>query len=1099
MTEIFQPVDWENRQRIAHSLRETLFVEAGAGTGKTKSLVDRITSLVKDGNEIGRIAAITFTEAAAGELRDRVRRRLEEIAVEENSEVCRKAVEEIDKASIQTLHSFAGSLLRECPLEAGLPPGFEVVEEIEAWIDFEERWQKWLDVTMNSESEGEILIKALRLGLNLEKLKSAAVEFHKNYDLLPDGFSQQEEPGREFSSEFVKRMTMLAEWLSFARNSAGDPLVKHCLNLLEIAGRMEKVGPESDAGLVMLGRAGKISCRRGSKKEWGNHPVDGVNACDFVKERLKELEVIVADGLEEVRRAVIVPLLEKLRQMIVDYAGQRKRNGQAQFQDLLIWARDMLKCSREARLYFQKKFSHILIDEFQDTDPIQAEIAFYMAERIGPSGEFETDWSKIKLDQGKLFVVGDPKQSIYRFRRADILTVSKVKDLITAGGTQGCEVPLVQNFRSQYTVIDWVNAVFEECMQDDGSGNQACYIPLEARWKGETNELATGVHYLGGPLEAKVDTVRRQEAGDISQTIFTMRSVPWLIRDEKGSGLRPAAYRDICILMPTRNGLPAIERALDEKGIPYRVESQSLLLGTADVKELLSCMRAIDSPSDKVALTAALRSSAFAMSDVELTQFVENGGNLDYTNPGEADGPVRESLELLARYNRDHTWLTPAETIESFIRERSMEEVCFGRSRPRERLRRLQFVVEKARAFSEIRESSLRGFLDWMEQLADEKARMVEIPVPETDEDAVRIMTIHGAKGREFPIVILTGLGAGSRSKKPAVLFDRRANRVEVSLGTSDGPGFYTAGYDEICSNEEAAEEAERMRVMYVAATRAKDHLVISLYRKVQKTDNSFAEKIERFCNDKPGIWKPVQLMQDAKITEESKEAESFADSEADLARWRSEREKILEKASRPVSISATSIARINKESVEDVYPYRTGRGGTRLGRAVHSVLQSIDLRDGSGLEETARAQSSNEGIPEKTNEVVRLVNNALNTSVVKRAVASGRFYREVYVSAQTESGLVDGFVDLLFEEEDGLVVVDYKTDTIDEEPAESKVYLYSLQAGIYALITQQVTEKRVKEVVLLFLKGPKEVQFTNLVEQMEIAKKAVKSAFQGS
>ena len=123
MTEIFQPVDWENRQRIAHSLRETLFVEAGAGTGKTKSLVDRITSLVKDGNEIGRIAAITFTEAAAGELRDRVRRRLEEIAVEENSEVCRKAVEEIDKASIQTLHSFAGSLLRECPLEAGLPPG----------------------------------------------------------------------------------------------------------------------------------------------------------------------------------------------------------------------------------------------------------------------------------------------------------------------------------------------------------------------------------------------------------------------------------------------------------------------------------------------------------------------------------------------------------------------------------------------------------------------------------------------------------------------------------------------------------------------------------------------------------------------------------------------------------------------------------------------------------------------------------------------------------------------------------------------------------------------------------------------------------------
>jgi ATP-dependent exoDNAse (exonuclease V) beta subunit len=1094
MTDNFIPIDQAERERIETSLKETLFVEAGAGTGKTTALVSRIISLVKAGNEISHIAAITFTEAAAAELRDRVRRELEKAAVQEGNDFCLKAAANLDSASIQTLHGFAGAILREQPLEAGLPPGFEVIEQIEAGIDFEERWQQWLDEAMDSEITGSALIRAMRLGLSLDKLKDAALKFHENYDILPDSFPAESKPGREFASNFVNTVSGLENLLCYARNGEEDQQVKHCRRLLRIARRMETAHPESDAGLVILSRAGRIFYNSGRKADWNNDPQTGENACIVIKEELKALQIEVLSGLELICRAAIIPLLESLRQFVLNYAAKRRREGKAQFHDLLIWTRDLLENNQAARRYYQEKFSHILIDEFQDTDPIQAKIAFFLAENADPTGQFEKDWLKISAVPGKLFVVGDTKQSIYRFRRADIVTVTEVKEMLTGADADKNVVPLIQNFRSQSPVIAWVNAVFSECMIDDGTRNQACYLPLEARWEPQPSNPPAGVHCLGGAVEGRANDIRRKESDDIARTILTLKSRPWHVRDEKSTGLRAVKYQDICLLMPTRTGLSTLERTLDEWNIPYRIESQSMLLETQDVKEILACMRAIDAPADKIALTAALRSSAFSISDTELLQYIEDGGNLDYTQPGGADGPVREALDILADYHNRHIWQTPAEVIEDFIRQRGMEEVSFCRPRPRERLHRLQFVVEKARSFSEVRESSLRGFLDWIERLADEEARMTDVPVPETDEDAVRIMTIHAAKGREFPVVILTGLSSEPGNKSQPVLFDRRKNTVEVSLGVSTGQKFTTAGYEDACSIEKAAEEAERIRLMYVAATRAKDHLVISLYRKSKKTDSSFAKKLENICNKTAELWQDVEFQQSTadSMARGEKDTDGVISTEADRARWIEARRLLLKKASKPVTISATTIARINKESVEDEFPYRTGRGGTKLGRAVHSVLQTINLGTGEGLDKTAAAQAANEGIPERTQEVIELVQNALSSAAIKRATASNRFYREVFVSAPLNKCSVNGFIDLLFEEDGGFVIVDYKTDDIDEIPSRTKYAQYSIQAGIYALATSRVLGKPIKEVILLFLKGQKEISFKDLDHQMALAEKAV-------
>lgn len=1081
MTEEFVPVDQEQRDRIASALDETLFVEAGAGTGKTKVLVSRIATLIKSGKAtVDGIAAITFTEAAAAELRDRVRQELEEWvhkteSSESERERCLKAVGGLENSSIRTLHSFAGALLRERPLEAGLPPNFDTVEEIEADITFEERWQQWLEVALESETVTIHLQRAFNLGLKLDQLRAVAKAFHDSYDLLPGCFPPEAEPPRQAARKVIEAAADIRKLLPLAYDGLDDPLASHSSLVAELGDRLTALGAESDATLAMLARRSKLSCGSGNQRNWDTNPATGLNGCTELKGILKELEDARIQELDLVRRASLMPLLESLRRFALDYVEERRRSGKAEFHDLLVWARDLLRHNPEVRDHFQKRFTHILIDEFQDTDPIQAEIAFFLAGDSGTNNSEDKpiDWTSLKILPGKLFVVGDPKQSIYRFRRADIAAVEQVRGLMGSD-----TVALSQNFRSQETIINWVNSIFFKWMGKGTRGIQAPYLELAPRWIPPHAEPPLGVHYFGGPRDGYAAWVRRQEAEAVTAVLHDIKSRPWKVRDGDATALRKSRYQDVCILMPTRTGLQTLERALEGANIPYRIESESLVLGTQDVQEILSCLRSIDSPVDQVALVAALRSSAFACSDVELLQFVENGGNLDYIKPGTATGPVRDALAVLYRYHHERMWAPVDELIERFIRERQMTEVCFGRQRPRERLRRLRLVVERARAFAQVEEASLRAFLDWIERQAEEGARMVEVPVPETDEDAVRIMTIHAAKGLEFPIVILTGLGSSARHSTGPVVFDRANHSVEVRVGPAGGSSFSTADYEDAQEREKEAGEAEGIRLMYVCATRARDHLIVSLFHS-EKSKSSHAAIISHHGSEKPELWHELTLQPAEDVSEPVTDTEDKkSDTQADRDTWLEGRRQALQSASRPASVAVTAIAKVDKEEAEkgEVY-YRRGRGGTNLGRAVHSVLQSVDLATGAGLEQVSKAQAEAEGIAGKWQEVAELARKGLESSIVRRAVAFGKYYREVFVSAPLEDGLIEGFIDLLFEEDGGLVVVDYKTDVLEEEGVPPKVEeRYTLQAGAYALIVTEVTGKSVREAVIVFLRTGQEL-----------------------
>jgi ATP-dependent exoDNAse (exonuclease V) beta subunit len=464
----FKPADADSRTRIEENLDENLFVEAGAGTGKTTALVKRIVNLIKNGRTvIGRLAAITFTEAAAAELRDKVRHGLEQAAAGAAADdtergLCIEAWRGMDGASIQTLHSFAGALLREKPLEAGLPPNFSICDGIESDIRFEEKWQEWLQFLQESPASADLL-RLLNFGLKPDNLRQIAMAMHDNYDLLTLTVPEPPLPPRSAVRELVSSLPLLQR-LEAQCTDPEDKMLSHLSRVVQLAGWLSELDPASDYALNVLRRSKSLSCRFGRKENWGG------TALADLRDRLQELQDLRQTELEAIRQAGLSVLLGQLRLLVLAYSDERRAAGRAEFHDLLVWARNLLRDDPLTRQYFQQKFTHILIDEFQDTDPIQAEIAFYLAsgpvdapgETPLPGGIEHGDtalaapgaaaeghpgedyWTGLLPLPGKLFVVGDPKQSIYRFRRADMSAVDRVRGLMDKNKAR-----LTQSFRSQ--------------------------------------------------------------------------------------------------------------------------------------------------------------------------------------------------------------------------------------------------------------------------------------------------------------------------------------------------------------------------------------------------------------------------------------------------------------------------------------------------------------------------------------------------------------------------------------------------------------------------------------------------------------------------
>ena len=429
-----------------------------------------------------------------------------------------------------------------------------------------------------------------------------------------------------------------------------------------------------------------------------------------------------------------------------------------------------------------------------------------------------------------------------------------------------------------------------------------------------------------------------------------------------------------------------------------------------------------------------------------------------------------------------------------------MIEIGALTGRFRDVARRVRFLIDQARAYADAVGGTLRDYLAWAEMQGAEGARVVEAVVPETDDDAVRIMTIHGAKGLEFPIVVCSGMttAAQTAARGVDVLFPP-AGGCEVKIVK----GVQTAEFELHKPIDEQMGFHEKLRLLYVACTRARDHLVVSVHRKVRNLD--------------PGgrpHWTHAELVweaaQGAAWSEPSGAGDlatggrGSGDSAAPgptpglaLDVWQAEYTRAHDRGNQRGFVSATALAHrldavpvvaggiepdpgLAKDGRDlELPPWNKGRYGTAIGRAVHATLQTIDLATGRGIEATAAAQAAAEGVLGHEHTIVALARAAVASPAVRRA-AERSHWRETYVAVPLDGITLEGYVDLVFRDVDGLVVVDYKTDAVDAETRARRIVHYRIQAAAYALAVAEATGERVVRAVLCFLdpSGVTEVEF---------------------
>lgn len=1080
------------REIIRHDLDGTHFVEAGAGTGKTSALVGRILELVADGRaRIDEIAAITFTEAAAAELRERVRQELERNASDrpcERRDRVRAALLDIESAPISTLHGFARRLLAEHPFEAGLPPRFEVLDGVRSSVAFEERWAEFVEHSLLGASTLRPLTRAVVCGITLDHLRSLALRCNENWDLVSDHpWTPGTGPALDVGA-MVDPIERAAQ-LSSMCTSPADALLARLEQMAAWA--VEVSGADSEIARLRLiiqmpGTSQRLAGRKGN---WGGK-------IEEVRELLGTAVAARSALIESVAGAALTELLAQIGTWTLNAAADRCREGRLEFHDLLVQARDLLRHRPDVVGEIAEQYRYLLIDEFQDTDPIQAELAVRIAARSPEATTLE--WTTLEVTPGRLFFVGDPKQAIYRFRRADISQYMSVRDRFAER-----PLALTRNHRSVPGLLAWVNAVFGRLLGEGDPSVQPQYIDLEAfRLPSPAVPSGPPVLLLGsaGDRGESVDAVRRREGRDVAAVVQQVVEEGWPVDDEA----RPAYWSDIAILVPSRTGLPHLLSGLDAAGVRYQLEATSLIYAAQAVQDLLAVLRSVDDPTDELALVAALRSPLFACGDDDLVEHRSHGGTWDYRTSvppqlGDAH-PVGLAFRSLHELHRDRWWCDVSELLQRVLTQRRVFELALETPRPREVWRQLRFVAEDARTYSEAFGGDLRRYLEWVDQQRDDNARAGEVVLPEADDDAVRIMTVHAAKGLEFPVVVMAGLETKVSTPSGArILWGPDGPQVAV-------PGVVSsAGFDALDEVEAKMDRGERYRQLYVAATRARDHLVVCLHRRADSDCpaawiEQVAVDVPELCRvvDSPGVGltgAPRKVAPGARLVGGLEDP----DDAVDRRTWQEGRGAILEQNRIPRAVAATAVAKLvsfgataydsttagtgaggdpsdqteegSVSPAQDHTAWRRGRAGTAIGRAVHAVLQSVNLATGEGLEELARAQAVAEGVPRRAREVARLAQTALESEVVHRAVDSGRYWRELYVGVPLGDRVLEGIVDLVVDGPEGLEVVDYKTDQVlDAGELATLPDSYRFQVAAYALALETALGRPVARGTILYL-----------------------------
>lgn len=1047
--------DAKAREQIACSLDENCFVEAAAGTGKTSLMVERILNLVKRGQRLSRIAAITFTEKAAGELKMRLR---EEI---EKAKLGAQVLTELEVAQCGTIHGFCAGILRERPVEAGVDPGFRVADALEAELLFEQAWGGWFEkqvAVADGQAAGGVLWRALHLDVSLDTLREYGESLVRLRDRLDAAaFVPEGRPAAETAAEFERLAAKLVR-LAPSCEASDDGMLARINEVAAVLGEW----PQLDAGrreLALLSRmpeapkSGSFD-RVGAAKNWSS------------KTKLQDARELMVELLavrSEVGERFVCELLQWLGGVAEAYEAEKRRQGVLDFEDLLIKARDLLRKDKAVRGVFQERYERLLVDEFQDTDPAQVEIVFFLAER-GPKA---AAWRDVELAPGKLFIVGDPKQSIYRFRRADIEMYEEAKAVLQR---EGRLERITTSFRTASPLVDWVNGVFERLIRRPESGEkfQPDYVALQSLRSRQVEEArvvllepdSATVAELGE--RPNVAQLRRAEARGVAELLRhwhdeQKREVTF--KDETG-GLRRRAPRwsDCAVLLRNYTALDIYERVFEECEIPFQVEGGKDYFHRAEVRMVCALLLALDNPANRVELVSVLRSPLFGVSDDDLVAWTQIENNpLDYLSDKLGnDGTIATAFRLLRELHGERNACSYAPFLERCYARLKIPERVLLQPQGEQRVANLYKLVDTARAVQALEGMTLRGLARYLRDVAIERAGEGQSPTAEfgkNEEGAVSLLTVHKAKGLEWGVVVLGDMVRTSAGPRDRLLASVSTHRPEAKV-----KGWQTPGFDAAREQEQARGDAEERRLLYVACTRARDWFVLPWfsdrgeYAKVLREafDPMAAKDVERInIADLPRRRTRSQIPRLEPHPPDERERSDVEQWLGKRAAWLAERERAhvaLFAGARKLTPSSLD----EREHLRDGSA-RKSNGGLEMGRGVHEALARCDLRD---VEAAVKLFPPGE----------KFIRAALTHTLMKRVLAADEYHREVPVVWQSPDGLMEGYIDLLFREGERLVVVDYKTD------AEPDPKLYHAQLGAYAGALKATTGRRVAERLLLFL-----------------------------
>ncbi len=1152
----------EQQRRALDARGTSVAVSAGAGCGKTFVLTERfLAELEPDGphgrdrrSRLGQVAAITFTERAAREMRERIRsacnRRLRECP-DDQADYWMELVRELDSARISTIHSFCASLLRAHAVEARLDPRFRVLDGAQAGTLLFELTDDALRDRLADRQE-TILTLVARFGLDrLREMIARLLAVRQEIDWPA---------WRNESAE-----SLLARWEEFWRCDTLPRLLRRlgtsaaARTLLELASRrpsdnpkmrerfaalverLSKLGTSNDnimSELAEIRDAARVQ-GGGTKKNWASED-------DY--ERFKDAAATLRDEVKGVEKRASFdataarPAAEAALQAIglaADVAEQYERRKRElavlDFNDLLIHARRLLVGPEQGglRKRLAAQIRLLLVDEFQDTDPLQVELVKALCDN--------------EHLRGKLFLVGDYKQSIYRFRGADPRVFGRLREEFSAAG----RLPLSLNFRSQPAVLDFVNALFAEELGPEYEPLRAarpqvgpapaveflwaCDAPTEDDSGNDSTSLPSPLAPLPSFLEdmGPRERLRRREAEWIARRIRAMLdSGEKIVWDNEASEPSVRAVRpgDVALLFRAMTNAEYYEDALQRYGIDYYLVGGRAFYAQQEIYDLLNLLRTLDGRCDEVSLAGALRSPLFSLHDETLFWLARHpqglaAGLFADVLPAELDADQREQAEFAAATIRDlramKDRLPVARLIQAVLDRTGYDAVLLAEFLGERKLANLHKLIEQARSFDH---SGVFALSDFITQLAEFVARQPDEPLAATcpeSTDVVKLMSIHQSKGLEFPVVIVPDVGRSRRIMGPPVAFTPQ-------LGPMLKDPDATTGYDLFMAAENDEDAAEHSRLLYVAATRAADYLILSSgVERPGEAAGPWMEMIARrfdLLTGRPRIPNPESRIPnpDCLVTVTT-EPPPIQSKPVDL-RLRRDLEKIVEKAGQmaadgagrqprylaPLEVDRTarrqfSFSRLSGElhaganvpaadrldETASPEPQLDPRG---LGTLVHAVLEQIDFAKPGDVQKLVERLAS-EHLPAEgldLGEPIDMIGRFLHSPRAAELAAAKELYRELEfllawppdhnAACETASGgrYLQGFIDCIYRDGAGRWrLIDFKTNQVTAENMASVAAGYEMQMLLYALAAEKILGSPPDELTLCFLRPGIEHRFS--------------------